>query len=238
MREYEGIFAERMEAFFSFDMLNECFVLPGDQKYNSTFNYILGVDASGLAGRDLFGLGVSHRQGPKIIIDYARSFDTKNLDIIINEIKELKKNYNLKIVVIDKFSKGFVRAFLQKLDLAVVIRPSLADIYINAKSLAISGNLVLPINKELQNGLLRTEAYYSKSNSLTIGHPRDSSGHSDLADACITSIFQSSRIIVDNEPGQIIHNLGPGLIWVEEPQGKEKPFNWPHLVRPGDPDYD
>jgi len=238
MREYEGIFAERMEAFFSFDMLNECFVLPGDQKYNSTFNYILGVDASGLAGRDLFGLGISHRQGPKIIIDYAKSFNTKNLDVIVNEIKELKKNYNLRIAVIDKFSKGFVKAFLIKLDLAVVIRPSLADIYVNAKSLAISGNLVLPISKELKSGLLNTQAFYSKSNSLTIGHPRGSSGHSDLADACITSIFQSSRIIEDNEPGQIIHNEGPFGVWVEEPPGKEKPFNWPHLVKPGDPDYD
>jgi len=228
MREYEGIFAERMEAFFSFDMLNECFVLPGDQKYNSTFNYVLGVDASGLAGRDLFGLGISHRQGPKIIIDYAKSFNTKNLDVIINEIKELKKNYNIRTAVIDRFSKGFVRAFLQKLDLAVVIRPSLADIYVNAKSLAISGNLVLPINKELQSGLLRTEAYYSKSNSLTIGHPRDSSGHSDLADACITSIFQSSRIIEDNEPPQIIRREG-NYIWVEEPEGKHA-FNWLHKV--------
>lgn len=238
MREYEGIFAERMEAFFSFDMLNECFILPGDQKYISTFTYILGIDASGLAGRDLFGLAVSHRQGQKIIIDYAKSFNTKNLDVIVNEIKDLKKNYNLRIAVIDRFSKGFVKAFLQKLDLAVVIRPSLADIYINAKSLAISGNLVLPISKELKSGLLNTQAFYSKSNSLTIGHPRsDSSGHSDLADACITSIYQSSRIIKDNEPPQIIHNEGPFGIWVEDPPGKEKPFNFPHLVKPGDPDY-
>ena len=230
LREFEAIFAERMEAFFSFDMLNECFILPGDQKYISTFAYNLGIDASGLAGRDLFGLGVSHRQGTKIIIDYAKSFNTKNLDIIVNEIKDLKKNYNLKIAVIDRFAKGFVRAFLIKLGLAVIIRPSLADIYVNAKSLAISGNLVLPINKELKSGLLNTQAFYSKSNSLTIGHPRGSGGHSDLADACITSIFQSSRISGKEEDPQIIHYDGPGAIWVENPDEPEEKFDWLHRV--------
>ncbi|MBA7496375.1 hypothetical protein ES702_06983 [subsurface metagenome] len=228
-REYEAIFAERMEAFFSFDMLNECFILPGDQKYISTFTYNLGIDASGLAGRDLFGLAVSHRQGPKVIIDYAKSFNTKNLDIIVNEIKELKKNYNLKIAVIDRFAKGFVRAFLVKLGLVVIVRPSLADIYVNAKSLAISGNLSLPVNNELKKGLLNTQAFYSKSNSLTIGHPRDSAGHSDLADACITSIFQSSRITEKEKEKLIIHNEGPGGIWVEDPDEPEK-IDWLHRV--------
>lgn len=238
-REFEAIFAERMEAFFSFDMLSECFILPGDQKYISTFTYNLGIDASGLAGRDLFGLGISHRQGPKIIIDYAKSFNTKNLDIIMNEIKDLKKNYNLRIAVIDRFAKGFVKAFLQKLGLVVVIRPSLADIYVNAKSLAISGNLSLPINNELKKGLLNTQAFYSKSNSLTIGHPRDSTGHSDLADAVITSVFQSSRISEKEELLGIIHYDSPGNIWVERnPKSPPEKWNQPHLVRPGDPDYD
>ena len=241
LREYECIFAERMEAFFSFDMLNECFILPGDQKYIPAFTYNLGLDASGLSGRDLFGFGISHLQGTKVIVDYAKSFNTKNLDVIVNEIKELKKNYNLKIAVIDKFSKGFVRAILQKLGLVVVIRPSLSDVYVNDKSLAISGNLILPINKELKNGLLRTEAYYSKSNSLTIGHPRDSSGHSDLADACISSIFQSSRIIDSKEKERyLVHYEGdPRSIWVEDTEKKEEeePFNFPHVTHPGDDDY-
>jgi len=231
MREYEAIFAERMESFFPFDMLNECFILIGDQKYISSFTYNLGVDASGLAGRDLFGLAVSHRQGPKIIIDYAKSFNTKNLDIIVNEIKDLKKNYNLGIAVIDRFSKGFVRAILQKLGLVVVIRPSLADIYINAKSLAISGNLSLPINNELKKGLLSTQAFYSKSNSLTIGHPRDSTGHSDLADAVITSTFQSSRVIKREEKERYIvrYEGDPRSIWVEDTEEKEE-FGYLHRV--------
>jgi len=169
-------------------------------------------------------LAISHRQGPKIIIDYAKSFNTKNLDIIVNEIKELKKNYNLGIAVIDRFAKGFVRAFLVKLGLIVVIRPSLADIYVNAKSLAISGNLSLPINNELKKGLLNTQAFYSKSNSLTIGHPRDSAGHSDLADAVITSVFQSSRIIEGEEKERyILHYDGdPRGIYVEDTEAPEE----------------
>jgi len=228
-REYLAIFAERMEAFFSFDILNECFILPGDQKYIPAFSYNLGIDASGLSGRDLFGLAISHRQGPKIIIDYAKSFNTKNLDIIVNEIKDLKKNYNLGIAVIDRFAKGFVRAFLVKLGLVVVIRPSLADIYVNAKSLAVSGNLSLPINNELKKGLLNTQAFYSKSNSLTIGHPRDSTGHSDLADAVITSVFQSSRINENEKERYIVHYDGPGAIWVEDTEAPEE-FGYLHRV--------
>jgi phage terminase large subunit-like protein len=232
LREFEAKFAEKMESFFSYDLLNECFTLSGDQKYLSNFTYNLGIDASGLAGRDLFGLAVSHRQGLKIIVDYAKSFNTQNLDVIMKEIKNIKKNFNIKISVIDKYAKGFVRAFLQKLGLVVIVRPSLADIYINFKSIAIAGNLLLPINKELKTGLINTQAYYSKSNSLTIGHSRGANGHSDLGDAVVTTVYQSSRIIKDNELEQIIHNEGPFGIWVEEPPGKEKPFNFLHLVTP------
>jgi len=121
----------------------------------------------------------------------------------------------------------------------VVIRPSLADIYVNAKSLAISGNLSLPVNNELKKGLLNTQAFYSKSNSLTIGHPRDSAGHSDLADACITSIFQSSRRIEEEELEGILHYDSPGNVWIERnPKSPPEKWNAPHLVKPGDPDYD
>ncbi|MBA7474048.1 hypothetical protein ES707_09395 [subsurface metagenome] len=59
MREYECVFSERMEGFFSYEMLSKPFSLAGDVKYESNRNYCLALDQSGLSGRDFFGLAVS-----------------------------------------------------------------------------------------------------------------------------------------------------------------------------------
>ncbi len=94
-----------------------------------------------------------------------------------------------------------------------------------------SEHVSLPISKELKDGLLSTQSFYSKSNSLSIAHPRTQSGHADLADAVTTSVYESSRKrFKDERPKQKIHYDSPLVgVWAER-NGVEKPFNWLHKV--------
>lgn len=188
-REFDGIFAERTQAFFSDELLDSCFTLLSDSRYKSSYSYACGVDQSGLSGRDRFAVAVSHKQGEKAIIDVVRAWDTKNIDDITVGMTELKTQYRFHRVLIDKYASGWVAASLKKLGLEVEIRPALPQIYTNIKSLMLAGRVELPEGENLRKALKNTQSYYSKSNSLSIGHQRDSSGHGDLADAVATAIW-------------------------------------------------
>ena len=89
-------------------------------------------------------------------------------------------------------------------------------------SLLISERIQLPDNSELKEGLLSTQAYYGRNNSLLIAHERTSQGHGDLADAVASASFLTST--PPSKPkSQKVHYGGIGCLWVEEepalPQG-------------------
>lgn len=188
-REFDAVFAERTQAFFSEELLDSCFTLLGDSRYKPSFSYSCGIDQSGLSGRDRFAVVIAHKQGEKAIIDTVRAWDTKNIDEITLGMTELKSQYNFYKVSIDKYASGWVSANLKKLGLEVEIRPALPQIYTNLKSLMLARRVELPEGENLRKALKNTQSYYSKSNSLSIGHERGSSGHGDLADAVSTAIW-------------------------------------------------
>ena len=236
-REFCAEFSEKLEAFFSYELMQKSFILAGDLPYKSGYSYCLALDQSGLSGRDRFALAISHKEGDIAIVDVVRSWETKDLDIILNEIKALAKNYHLDVAIIDKYSKGYVEASFKKIGLRVKIRPSLSVVFVVLKSKMIQDKLQLPDRPDLRAGLRNTIAVYNKSNQLTIIHERGPEGHADESDAVAGSVYEATRK-KEEEPEQIVHNDGPGCIWIEEPAGKEKPFNFLHRVGPGDPDYD
>jgi len=92
-------------------------------------------------------------------------------------------------VSIDRYAKGWVSQALNKLGLQVEIRPSLPEIYTNLKSLLIAQKVRLPDVPDLRKALQNTQAFYGRNNALSIAHQRSASGHSDLADACASSIW-------------------------------------------------
>lgn len=188
-REFDAIFAERTQAFFSEELLDSSFSLLTDSRYKSSFSYSCGIDQSGLSGRDRFAVAIAHKQGKKTIIDTVRAWDTKNIDDITVGMTELKNQYNFHKVEIDKYASGWVAASLKKLGLDVEIRPALPQIYTNLKSLMLAGRVELPEGENLRKALKNTQSYYSKSNSLSIGHERGSTGHGDLSDAVATAIW-------------------------------------------------
>lgn len=237
-REFNAVFSERLEAFFGFELLQKPFVLAGDLPYKSGYNYNLALDQSGLSGRDRFALAISHKEGDIAIVDVVRSWQTKDLDVILNEIGSLAKAYHLKVASIDKYSKGYVEASFKKIKLLVKIRPSLSVVFVVLKSKMIQDKLKLPDRPDLKAGLKNTIAVYNKSNQLTIIHERGLYGHADEADACAGSVYESIGK-EEEKLGGILHNEGGGLLWIERnPKSKPEPWNAPHLVRPGDPDYD
>ena len=228
LREFEAQFAEKVEAFLSYELVENSLKLAGDLPYKEGNRYYAGIDASGLAGRDKFSLAISHKQGFNVYVDKVRSWNLKDPDPIMKDIKELVGIYHIDRVSIDRYAKGWVEAALKKIGLFVNIRPSLAEVYVNIKSLMLGGRLFLPDNKAIKRAFLNTQAYYGRNNALSIAHERDSEGHSDEADAISTSVFD---IIMGKKEGKdlIIHNEGPGGIWVEDPNEPEK-IDWLHRV--------
>ncbi|MBA7513940.1 hypothetical protein ES705_05958 [subsurface metagenome] len=196
-REFLAQFAERVEAFLSYDLVVNSLKLAGDLPFKSEYQYFCGIDASGLAGRDKFSLAIAHEQGNDIYVDKVKSWDLKDPDPIMRDIKELAGIYNFVEVSIDRYAKGWVKNALEKIGLEVNIRPSLAEIYVNVKSLMLGDRLYLPDNQGIKKAFLNTQAFYGRNNALSIAHSRDSEGHSDEADAIATAIF---KITIKGEP--------------------------------------
>ena len=193
LREYEAIFAEKVEAFLSHDVVENSLRLAGDLAYQAKYQYHAGIDASGLSGRDKFALAISHKQGNDIYVDTIRVWDLKDPDPIMRDIGVITKIYHIRKVSIDRYAKGWVANALKKIGLEVNIRPSLAEIYVNVKSLMLGDRLYLPDNQGIKKAFLNTQAYYGRNNALSIAHERSREGHSDEADAISTSVFSSAN---------------------------------------------
>ena len=189
-REFKAEFAERVEAFLSYDLVVNSLKLAGDLPFKSEYRYFCGIDASGLAGRDKFSLAIAHEQGNDIYVDKVKSWDLKDPDPIMADIKELAGIYNFVKVSIDRYAKGWVKNALEKIGLEVNIRPFLAEIYVNVKSLMLGDRLYLPDNQGIKKAFLNAQAFYGRNNALSIAHSRDSEGHSDEADAIATAVFK------------------------------------------------
>ncbi len=232
-REFLAQFAEKVEAFLSYELVENSLKLAGDLPYKAGFVYYAGIDASGLSFRDKFSLAIAHKQGIDVYVDKVISWNLKDPDPIMKDIEELAGIYHIKKVSIDRYARGWVEASLKKIGLFVNVRSSLASIYVNIKSLMLGNRLFLPDNQAIKRAFLNTSAYYGRNNQLSIAHERsDNEGHSDEADAicsCCFDIIEKKEEVL----GGILHYDSPGNIWVERnPKSKPEPFNWPHRVTP------
>jgi phage terminase large subunit-like protein len=113
----------------------------------------------------------------------------------MKDIEELAGIYHFNKASIDRYAKGWVENALKKIGLEVNIRPSLAEIYVNIKSLMLGNRLYLPDNQGIKKAFLNTQAYYGRNNALSIAHNRDSEGHADETDAIATAVFEINREI-------------------------------------------
>ena len=193
LREFEAEFAESVDAFLPADKLKECFTLSGDVPPESRYRYFCGIDQSGLAGRDRFAMAVAHRDGEQVVVDVARTWSTADGDAIIAEIRAITKPYGVSSVALDRYAGGWVKNAFEKQGFEVTVRDLLPAIYVNLKSLVISRRIAFPDTKGLREGLLRTQAFYGRSNQLSISHERTAEGHGDEADSVATAVWLASR---------------------------------------------
>lgn len=192
-REFDAIFCETVDAFFDGSALEACFVLTGDNLPDFRFKYFMGVDQSG-GGKDFFAACICHREKDEIITDCLREWRTKNLDSIFGEIEIIARDYNLISVTIDRYAHGFVSNMFEKIGLTTELRPQLPVVYVNGKRLVMAGKLKMPTNKSLRLGLLRTQSYYGRNQSLSIAHERTTEfGHSDICDATMSAAWAASE---------------------------------------------
>ncbi len=192
-REFDAIFAERTASFFTDEMIQSSFSLLGDFSYKSGSSYYVGIDQSGLSGRDQFAIAICYSEADIIRVSTVESYSTKDLDKVMAGVKRLKDLYHFSRVFIDKYASGWVAANLKTLGLQVEIRPALPQIYQNLRTLMLARRIDISPNDSLKRALENTQSYYSKSNSLSIGHTRGSEGHGDLADALATAVFVASQ---------------------------------------------
>jgi hypothetical protein len=230
-REFLAEFSEKMESFFPFELIQRPFTLAGDIPYKESFTYYLGFDQSGLSGNDRFGVSIGHVEREKVVIDYVRSWQTKNLDTILNEIERLKKEYHLNRGWVDRYAVGYVKNLFERIGLIIEIRPSLAEIYVGMKSLIMQDRLSLPDREDLRAGMRNTLALYGKSNQLTIFHERGPEGHADALDSLGTVCHAICNSFEEETDNTVVHYQGLGMLWTEE-KGEAKPFNWLHRVTP------
>lgn len=199
-REFGAKFAEQVQGFFAscIDALSNCFTLSAneDLPYSITNKYFAAIDQSGLSATgDRWAFTIAHKdqQRDKVMVDARRSWQTKDLDLILAEIALLCQVYRIKEVVIDRYAKGFVEAAFKAKGLSVIVRELLPVVYTTFKTLVIAGKVLLPDYKPLRTGLFLTQAYYGKSNTLSIGHERTRQGHGDEADSCTTACSEASK---------------------------------------------
>ena len=129
----------------------------------------------------------------KVILDVHKTWSTKNLDVIMGEISLLLQDYRMRNILIDRYAKGYVEELFKQKSITTALRDLLPSIYTQFKTLIISSKVALPDFLPLKTGLSQTTAFYGKNNNLSISHPRDISGHGDLADSVVTSVVAASK---------------------------------------------
>ena len=226
-REYGAIFAEQVSGFFEscMDKLKECFTLPAgeDFPYVAGVNYFAAIDQSGLTGNDRWGFAICHldKGTDKIHVDVSREWETKNLKGILSTIRELCNTFQVRKVKGDRYAKGLIEQMFNDIGLELEIRDMLPAIYVPFKTLVVSSKLAMPDDNSLRTSLMRTQAFYGRSNTLSIGQERTRQGHGDLANAVVTAAVDASKA-----PSYVMEPVGAGTGAGKSDEGDYDVMGW------------
>ena len=198
-REFGAVFAEQVSGFFEscMDKLKSSFTSPAgeDFPYVSGVDYFAAIDQSGLTGNDRWGFAICHndRTTGMVMVDSYREWATKNLRAIMTTIKELCNSFSIRKLKGDRYAKGLIEQLLNEIGIELEIRDTLPAVYVAFKTLIVSSAISLPNDDSLKSSLMRTQAFYGRSNTLSIGQERTKHGHGDLANALVTAAVDASK---------------------------------------------
>ena len=240
LRLHENKWVSNITQFIDIDKFDQCVneeltpLLP-----NKDIKIWVGVDAS-VKGDSTAVVAVT-RNGNKVRLACYRKWQpTKENPIDLEETVEkylldLYRAFDLQLVLYDPFQLHRSAVTLKKKGLFMKELPQTVsntiDFSQNFYDLIQFGNIEFYPSQEL-----RRHVKSCKAKEMDRGYRIVKDKHSEKIDiaiagamACLGAV-RSFNQEGESEPPQIIHNSGLGLIWVEEPPGKEKPFNFLHLV--------
>jgi len=240
LRLHENKWVENITQFIGIDKFDQCVneeltpLLP-----NKDIKVWVGVDAS-VKGDSTAVVAVT-RLGNKVrLANYRKWQPSKENPIDLEETVEkylldLYRAFNLQTVYYDPYQLHRSAVTLKKKGLFMKELPQTVsntiDFSQNFYDLIQFGNILFYPSQEL-----RRHVKSCKAKEMDRGYRIIKEKHSEKIDiaialsmACLGAV-RSFAQEGDSEPGQIIHNDGLGCIWVEEPPGKEKPFDFLHLV--------
>ncbi len=194
-REYGAEFDEVVTPFLPLQETGECLHLPGDVPPDSSIQYFLGIDASGLSGNDRFGAAVAGRdvERNRFVVPWVRSWPDKTPDAILADLEQATKHYRVSYVYTDAYAKGWVHSALRKIGLEPVVCPPAAIVWTNLRGHIMAHKVDLPDTRTLRAGLMSTHGSYTESNRITITRRRDRTGHGDEAEGVARAVYGASQ---------------------------------------------
>ena len=242
LRLHENKWVRDVTEFIDIDRYDQCVnknltpLLP-----NKDIKIWVGVDAS-VKGDSTAVVAVT-RNGNKVrLANYRKWQPSKenpiDLELTVEKyLIDLYRAFDLQLVLYDPFQLHRSAVTLTKKGLFMKELPQTVgntiDFSQNFYDLIQFGNIEFYPSQEL-----RRHVKSCKAKEMSRGYRIIKQKHSEKIDiaiagamACLGAV-RSFNQEGDNEPPQIIHNDGLGCIWVSEPPGKEKPFNFLHLVTP------
>jgi len=158
-----------------------------------------------------------------------------------NSLLELNKNFKIRGIYFDPYQLHMLMTNLKKEGL-----PCREVVQNQGTTIAYSQllyeliryrNIEFYPNEEMREHILNAQIKDSEKGFRMI--KGDSRNKIDLGIALAMAAYGcvSAPEMKEIKP-QNIGYAGPGYIWLEDEEEEKKPFNFPHLVRPGDDDYD
>jgi hypothetical protein len=189
-REYEGEFAEDLEAFLPAAWVDQA-VMTGRHELppRDGVRYVAAVDPSG-GGPDAFTMAVVHAEGSiterRVIQDVMKGWARRgssgvNLEGIVDESSAVVKRYGLGSVLGDDYAGQWVKQAFEARGIRYESSPEKAKAYVELEPLFAQGRIDLLDHPQLARELKTLERRSRPGGRTLVDHPRG--GHDDFANA-------------------------------------------------------
>lgn len=204
-REYEAEFADDLTAFLPREWIESVVV---DDRHElglrDGVQYFAAVDPSG-GGADAFTCSIVHVEGAgddsRVVQDVLRGWarrggESPDLRVVVTEIAELVKSYDVNSVVGDRYAAGWVRQAFEAEGIQYIESwLTRSQAYIEALPLFSQGRLELLDHRQLARELQCLERKKRSGGKDAVDHPRG--GHDDYANVTILAAcaaIESTRV--------------------------------------------
>ncbi len=191
--EWLGEWRNDLASFIDIELIESCIdrgVLVRPPKWG--VHYVAFVDAASGTGQDAFAVGIAHQDKDEIILDLVHEVKPPfSPSQAIAEVCGLLVGYNVKSVVGDRYSAGFVKEGFERHRVRYAYSErDRSQIYVEALPLLTSGRARLIDNKKLTLLFASLERRTSPGGRDRIDHGVN--GHDDLCNAAAGALVEAA----------------------------------------------